>query len=167
MVNAGDTMCTAAVPTADRMRRFLVTPLFRSDRRFLQPQNGLRGWLGRWIIRIATGMTEHPDTAAAQPKRDMAFREFVMLCACLMAMNALSIDPMLPALPDIGRDLSVPHPNDRQLIISVYFLGLGVGSLLFGVLSDRYGRQREIGRAMALFIQLGGASCGGRGFRIV
>src|SRR3546814_2959185 len=160
MVNAADTMCTRGGPTADRMRRFLVSPRFRSDRRFLHPQNALRGWRGRWIIRIATGMTEHPDTAAAQPKRDMAFREFVMLCACLMAMNALSIDPMLPALPDIGRDLSVPHPNDRQLIISVYFLGLGVGSLLFGVLSDRYGRQREIGRAMALFI-LSSIACAG------
>src|SRR3546814_6410758 len=79
----------------------------------------------------------------------MAFREFVMLCACLMAMNALSIDPMLTALPDIGRDLSVPNPNDRQLIISVYFLGLGVGSLLFGVLSDRYGLQGVLGGAMA------------------
>ncbi|MEC3912543.1 multidrug effflux MFS transporter [Sphingobium sp. CR2-8] len=69
-----------------------------------------------------------------------------------MAMNALSIDPMLPALPEIGRDLAIPHPNDRQLIISVYFLGLGFGSLLFGVLSDRYGRKRVLGWAMALFI---------------
>src|SRR3546814_10288383 len=77
-----------------------------------------------------------------------------------MAMNALSIDPMLPALADIGRDLSVPHPNDRQLIISVYFLGLGVGSLLFGVLSDRYGRKRVLGGAMALFI-LSSIACAG------
>lgn len=89
---------------------------------------------------------------SASPVRDIGFREFVILCACLMAMNALSIDPMLPALPDIGRDLGIAQANDRQLIISVYFMGLGVGSLLFGILSDRYGRKRVLGWAMALFI---------------
>lgn len=88
----------------------------------------------------------------ASPAKEIRFREFVLLCACLMAMNALSIDPMLPALPDIGRDLGVALPNDRQLIISVYFLGLGIGSLLFGILSDRFGRKRVLGGAMALFI---------------
>lgn len=81
-----------------------------------------------------------------------------MLCACLMAMNALSIDPMLPALPAIGQDLAIPHPNDRQLIISLYFMGLGLGSLLFGVMSDRYGRKRVVGSAMVLFI-ISSAAC--------
>lgn len=97
-------------------------------------------------------MTSVPPASPAPARKDIQFREFVLLCACLMAMNALSIDPMLPALPDIGRDLAIPRPNDRQLIISVYFLGLGFGSLLFGVLSDRYGRKRVLGWAMALFI---------------
>ncbi|HKT75225.1 MAG TPA: multidrug effflux MFS transporter [Sphingobium sp.] len=96
----------------------------------------------------------------AAPAKDIGFREFVMLCACLMAMNALSIDPMLPALPDMGRDLVIPHANDRQLIISSYFMGLGVGSLLFGVLSDRFGRKKVLGSAMALFV-LSTIACGG------
>jgi DHA1 family bicyclomycin/chloramphenicol resistance-like MFS transporter len=97
-------------------------------------------------------MSPVPPASPAPARKDIQFREFVLLCACLMAMNALSIDPMLPALPEIGRDLAIPHPNDRQLIISIYFLGLGFGSLLFGVLSDRYGRKRVLGWAMALFI---------------
>ncbi|MGC4250904.1 MAG: multidrug effflux MFS transporter [Sphingobium sp.] len=105
-------------------------------------------------------MTQTPPESMAAPSKDIQFREFVILCACLMAMNALSIDPMLPALPDIGRDLNIPHPNDRQLIISMYFLGLGVGSLLFGILSDRYGRKRVLGGAMALFI-LSSIACAG------
>ena len=104
-------------------------------------------------------MTSPPEnTASVQPKKDIAFREFVLLSACLIAMNALSIDPMLPALPDIGRDLAIAQPNDRQLIISVYFMGLGVGSLIFGVLSDRFGRKKVMGSAMALFI-LSSAAC--------
>jgi len=98
-------------------------------------------------------MTHPPAGAVSSPqKKDIGFREFVLLSACLMAINALSTDPMLPALPDIGRDLGVAHPNDRQLIISVYFVGLGVGSLLFGVLSDRFGRKRVLGGALAVFV---------------
>lgn len=69
-----------------------------------------------------------------------------------MAMNALSTDPMLPALPEIGRDLGVANANDRQLIISIYFLGLGAGSLLFGILSDRFGRKKVMGGALVLFV---------------
>jgi len=105
-------------------------------------------------------MTKTLSETAAVPPRDMHFREFVLLCAGLMAMNALSIDPMLPALPDIGRDLGIPRPNDRQLIISMYFMGLGIGSLLFGILSDRYGRKRVLGSAMVLFI-LSSIACAG------
>ncbi|HEX7782333.1 MAG TPA: multidrug effflux MFS transporter [Sphingobium sp.] len=71
----------------------------------------------------------------------LGFKEFIALIAGLMAMNALSIDPMLPALPAIGAALGVDHPNDRQWIITAYFIGLGVGSLIYGSLSDRYGRR--------------------------
>ncbi|MFZ2995600.1 multidrug effflux MFS transporter [Sphingobium sp.] len=105
-------------------------------------------------------MTQPISANHAPTGKDIHFREFVLLCACLMAMNAMSIDPMLPALPAIGRDLHIPHPNDRQLIISVYFMGLGIGSLLFGVLSDRYGRKKVLGSAMVLFI-LSSIACAG------
>ena len=104
-----------------------------------------------------------PQTApqdTAQAAKDIGFREFVLLCACLMAMNALSTDPMLPALPAISHDLAIPHPNDRQLIISLYFVGLGMGSLLFGVLSDRFGRKQVLGGSMILFI-ISSAACAG------
>ena len=90
--------------------------------------------------------------AVRQSQKDIGFREFVVLSACLMAMNALSTDPMLPALPEIGSDLGVANANDRQLIISIYFLGLGAGSLLFGILSDRFGRKKVMGGALVLFV---------------
>lgn len=112
-------------------------------------------------------MSQIPTTGAAPRAKDIGFREFVLLCACLMAMNALSIDPMLPALPEIGRDLAIPYPNDRQLVISVYFMGLGVGSLLFGILSDRYGRKRVLGSAMALFIVSSIACASARSFEMM
>ena len=112
-------------------------------------------------------MSQIPTPGAPPRAKDIGFREFVLLCACLMAMNALSIDPMLPALPEIGRDLAIPYPNDRQLVISVYFMGLGVGSLLFGILSDRYGRKRVLGSAMALFIVSSIACASARSFEMM
>lgn len=78
--------------------------------------------------------------------------EFVALIAALMAMNALSIDAMLPALPMIGSDLHVAHANDRQQIVTMFFLGLAAGSLIYGPLSDRYGRKPVLLCALALFL---------------
>ncbi|MFO7652413.1 MAG: multidrug effflux MFS transporter [Candidatus Krumholzibacteriia bacterium] len=71
----------------------------------------------------------------------MGFKEFVALIAAMMALNALSIDPMLPALPAIGSSLGVADENHRQWVVGAYLLGLGVGSLFYGSLSDRYGRK--------------------------
>ncbi|QUT06344.1 multidrug effflux MFS transporter [Sphingobium phenoxybenzoativorans] len=85
---------------------------------------------------------ERPSPPAAGAKDfPLGFKEFVALIAGLMAMNALSIDPMLPALPAIGESLGIHNPNDRQWIITAYFMGLGVGALFYGSLSDRYGRR--------------------------
>jgi len=67
--------------------------------------------------------------------------EFVAFVAALMAVNALGVDLMLPALADIGRDLSIATANHRQWIITAYMLGFGSGQLAYGPLTDRYGRK--------------------------
>lgn len=89
----------------------------------------------------------------------MGFREFVLLVASVMAMNALSIDPMLPALPDIGADLHVTDANHRQWVITIYIFGMAVGALIYGFLSDRYGRRKVLLIAIALLLAatIGGA----------
>ena len=78
--------------------------------------------------------------------------EFVPLIALLMSLVALAIDAMLPALPAIGRDLGAPRPNDVQFVITSLFLGLGLGQMLFGPLSDRIGRKPAIHAGLALFM---------------
>lgn len=68
-------------------------------------------------------------------------REFIAMMAALMATNALAIDAMLPALPAIGDALGIAEENRRQLIITAYLLGFGGAQLLYGPLSDRFGRK--------------------------
>ena len=67
------------------------------------------------------------------------FAEFVALMATLMSLVALSIDAMLPALGEIGRELGAAHSNSVQLVVSVMFLGMAAGQLFYGPLSDSLG----------------------------
>ena len=80
------------------------------------------------------------------------FGEFVALIGMMMSLVALSIDAMLPALPEIGRDLRVERENDNQLIISFVFIGYAVGQLIYGPLSDSTGRKPAIYVGFSLFI---------------
>ena len=81
-----------------------------------------------------------------------SFAEFVIIISLMMSLTALSIDAMLPALPEIGSDLGVQTANDRQLVVSVLFLGLAFGQLFFGPLSDSAGRKPTVYAGYALYI---------------
>ena len=88
-------------------------------------------------------MTQLNTTATATPvattKPPLPFAEFVALMACMTAMVALSIDAMLPALATIAQDLGAQRANDSQLIVSLIFLGLSIGQIFYGPLSDSTG----------------------------
>jgi len=64
---------------------------------------------------------------------------------------ALSIDAMLPALGVMGRDLSLAHENDAQLVVGVLFAGMTVGQAVAGPLSDSWGRKRPMYLGLAIF----------------
>ena len=78
--------------------------------------------------------------------------EFIILMASLMSLVALSIDTLLPALPQIGESLNVDNATDNQLIITMIFLGLGFGQLIFGPLSDSFGRKPMIYFGFIVFV---------------
>ncbi len=76
------------------------------------------------------------------PHAGIGFREFVAMLAAMTSMMALGIDTMLPALPAIGHSLGVADENERQWIITSFVLGFGAATIVYGPLSDRYGRKR-------------------------
>tara|TARA_R110000868_G_scaffold14075_14_gene65787 strand:- start:2051 stop:3265 length:1215 start_codon:yes stop_codon:yes gene_type:complete len=78
--------------------------------------------------------------------------EFVALMASLMSIVALSIDALLPALSNIGIAINSVEATDHQLLITMIFLGLGVGQLFFGPMSDSFGRKPIIYIGFLIFI---------------
>ncbi|WP_108396429.1 multidrug effflux MFS transporter [Devosia submarina] len=90
-------------------------------------------------------MSDHFTRVLSRP-------EFIGLIAALMALNALAIDVMLPALPYMGEALGVASENERQFVISSYMLGMGIAVLAFGPLTDRFGRRAPLLAGMALYI---------------
>lgn len=79
------------------------------------------------------------------------FGEFVALMASLMAVNALGIDIMLPALGRIGTDLGVAVENHQQLVVAVYIGTFGFGQLVHGPLADRFGRRPVLFWTMGIY----------------
>ncbi|WP_345986861.1 multidrug effflux MFS transporter [Sulfurimonas sp. HSL1-2] len=81
-----------------------------------------------------------------------SFKEFVLLMSLMTAAAALAIDAVMPALSTIGTALQVQTDNDRQLIISLLFAGMALGQLLYGPLSDSFGRKPAIYVGFGLYI---------------
>lgn len=74
-------------------------------------------------------------------RRTIGQRELVVMVAMLMSLNALSIDGMLPALDEIAFEFGVGDGNQRQMVVAVFLLSTGFGSLLPGSIADRFGRR--------------------------
>jgi len=90
------------------------------------------------------------DTVA--PAREISRVEFIILVAALMALNALAIDVMLPALPYMGEALGISHENERQFVVGVYMLGFGIAQLVYGPITDRFGRRAPLFVGLAIYL---------------
>ncbi len=85
-------------------------------------------------------------------KKNPSQFEFIALMASLMSIVALAIDALLPALEYIGFSIGTTNIVDNQLLITMIFLGLGLGPLFFGPISDSLGRKPIVFMGFGLFI---------------
>ncbi|WP_428982617.1 multidrug effflux MFS transporter [Oricola indica] len=77
--------------------------------------------------------------------------EFIAIVAGLMALNALAIDILLPAFPNIASAYSIDGNSVQYLLLS-YVLGFGSAQLFFGPISDRFGRRIPLFIGLAIYI---------------
>ena len=83
----------------------------------------------------------NPMSLPPQLTPTLGDRELTVMMASLMALNAFAIDAMLPAFPAMAKAMGLLDANRIQYVISVFLAGTGIGALIYGPLSDRYGRK--------------------------
>ena len=102
-------------------------------------------------------MTDSPRSGPTRLSARVGSARWVFSLAVLTAVTALSIDMSLPAQPAIARDLGV-SADVAQLTLSLFLVGYALGQVLFGYLSDAFGRRPSLVTGLAIFT-LAGAAC--------
>lgn len=75
---------------------------------------------------------------------------FVIILGALTAIGALSIDMFLPGLPEIKNDFHTTTSN-AQLTLSLFMIGLALGNLFAGPISDATGRKKPLWISMFIY----------------
>ncbi|MBO8198876.1 Bcr/CflA family multidrug efflux MFS transporter [Streptomyces smyrnaeus] len=121
--------------------------------------------------RTAPEARTAPDSGSAAPASSSGVRPqeapmtrrrragllFTLILGGLTALPPLSIDMYLPALPEVSSALHVPAAT-AQLTLTACLVGLAVGQLVAGPMSDRFGRRRPLLIGMACYI-VAGVAC--------
>jgi len=96
-------------------------------------------------------LNKRSDTAVPTNIKKVSV-EYIALVACLISIAAMGTDLMLPALDVIGADLQVENENDVHFIVTSFFLGMAIGQMIVGPLSDHYGRKPIVQIGYLVFI---------------
>ncbi len=88
------------------------------------------------------------EVAASMPRKAV----FIAMMAALMAVPAMSIDIILPALPQVRADFAVENANSQQNVIILFMVGFAIGQLFYGPLSDWLGRRQVLLAALLLYV---------------
>jgi DHA1 family bicyclomycin/chloramphenicol resistance-like MFS transporter len=99
----------------------------------------------------STTISKNISKTNSKTKTDIGLFEFVALMATMTSLVALSIDSVLPALSQIGAYLEVTDSRQTHLIVSVFFVGMALGQLYYGPLSDDKGRRYVIISGLIVF----------------
>lgn len=88
---------------------------------------------------------------SATPPAPAPGRSLIVLLGTLVMVGPLAIDMYLPSLPDIAAGLSV-DAAEVQRTIAVFLVGFSAGMLVYGPISDRFGRRPIIAAGLGLFL---------------
>ena len=94
-------------------------------------------------------MTREPSGPPARPWLDGPL--FTLFIAALMGNLSLSLDIILPVMPQIADSYGLSDPTRVRILLTAFILSFGLGQLAAGVLSDRYGRRPVLGAALGLY----------------
>lgn len=78
--------------------------------------------------------------------------EFIFLMGAIMATHALAIDAILPALSQISAEFNLTNDNDRQYVVTSLFGGYAVGVMIYGIISDSFGRKAPVYAGVSIFL---------------
>lgn len=81
--------------------------------------------------------------------------EVIAILAAIMAINALAVDIVLPALPEISSALRVASENNQQFIVLIYLVGFGAAQFFYGPILDRYGRRIPLLVGLGIYVVVG------------
>src|ERR1700753_1872090 len=95
-------------------------------------------------------MSVSPAAQATPTTSSRAGACLIPLLGTPSAMGPLAIDLYLPTMPSIADDLHTDMAA-VQRTLSSYFVGLAIGQLVYGTLSDRLGRKRPMLFGLAVF----------------
>jgi DHA1 family bicyclomycin/chloramphenicol resistance-like MFS transporter len=105
------------------------------------------------------------DAARPAPSRP---RPPIWLLVAMIAIGPLTMQILVPSLPAMARDLHAT-PAEVQLTVTLYLVAVAAGQLVYGPLSDRFGRRPLLMGGLALYAvsSLGAALAGGLGMLVV
>ncbi|MDR2675885.1 MAG: multidrug effflux MFS transporter [Opitutaceae bacterium] len=104
-------------------------------------------------------MVANTDIVRDAPPKEAGARyyQLIFILALLAAFGPLATDMYLPALPQIARDLRTSE-SAAQFSLSIFFIAVALSQMIYGPLSDRFGRRRPLLFGLALFV-LASAGC--------
>lgn len=76
---------------------------------------------------------------------------WIFVLASLTALGPFSIDMYLSALPSMAKDLSV-NTSDIASTLPAYFLGLAFGQLIYGPITDHFGRRKPLFIGLSIYV---------------